>query len=234
MTPTEARSEIARLVVALLDANAVIDVNTATLRRRGNDTLVTWPAAGDTSLSDQVFASLQEYRRFVIDRQYTALLTDGALIQISYTFNQNEVVAQRFCYYPCPLIINPGDLESDFPELFDLYLLEELDSQKSNLSDAAIADPSLRLRLRGPMRFEYDIRNAGPGHAASHLHVLLEDSHWPIFGPLSIGHFVRFVFRRFYVSDDLALLRDWPITHQNRTVRPDEEIELFIECRQQL
>jgi hypothetical protein len=171
-------------------------------------------------------------RNYLRNGQYTALLTDGALLQVSYTFDRDDVIGHRLCYYPCPLVLKPEI--SDFINGFDDQLADELDAQRSALNESTDVESGFDLRLRGPLRFDFDVQSAGPNHSASHLHLLHDESRWPICGPLSIGHFVRFVFRHFYSSSDIAALRNWPLQHGDRTVTADEELELFIECRQQV
>ena len=234
MTAAEVRSEVSRLNATLLENNIAVAVNGSVLKRSGTNVVVTWPSSSDGALSDHVFGSLQEYRHFLGNREYTALLTDGALLQVSYAFDREDIITHRLCYYPCPLMLRPDGTTGDFIEDFDDQLAAELEAQQAVLYASSNVDPVFGLRLRGPLRFDFDARNAGPNHSASHLHVLQDDSRLPIYGPVSIGHFVRFVFRHFYPSLDVTALREWPLKHGGRTVTNDEEFELFIECRQQI
>jgi hypothetical protein len=234
MTPSDVRSEVSRLNVTLLESNVAINVNGSVLKRNGSNVLVTWPNASLSALSDHVFGSLQEYRHFLRHREYTALLTDGALLQLSYSFDHDDVVGHRLCYYPCPLVLKSGGTSASFIDDFDDQLAGELEAQHAVLYASSRVDPIFGLRLRGPLRFDFDARNYSPHHSASHLHLLQDDSRWPIYGPVSIGHFVRFVFRHFYPYLEVAALREWPLRHGGRTVTASEEYELFIECRQQL
>jgi hypothetical protein len=233
MTPTDFRREVSRLNQVLLETEVALEVNGAVARREGQKVLVTWPSQTTAAMSDHVFASMQEYRHLLKNREYTALLWDGAMLQISASFNRDVLVAQRFCYYPCPLVLEPEDAD-DIVELFDLRLAEELVAQEQLLASSAEGDTRLRLRMRGPLRFDFDHDNARSGHSASHLHVLTEDSRWPVYGPLSIGHFVRFVFTHFYPAFPIAALTEWPLNHTPRTVLEVESLELYIECRHEL
>lgn len=234
MTPSDVRSEVSRLNATLLKSNLAVAVNGSVLKRSGSNVLVTWPSESSAALSDHVFGSLQEYRHFLRNREYTALLSDGALLQVSYSFDHDDIVAHRLCYYPCPLVLTSEGANANLIEDFDDQLAGELEAQYAVLCASSKIDPVFALRLRGPLRFDFDARNSGPDHSASHLHLLQDDSRLPIYGPVSIGHFARFVFRHFYPSQDTLELREWPLRHIGRTVGADEEFELFIDCRQQI
>jgi len=231
MTPSSVRSEVARLNGTLLQEELAISVNGSILKRAGSRVIVTWPSTNGGALSDHVFASIQEYRYLLANREYTALLFDGALIQVSYTFEADEFIGHRLCYYPCPLVLSPDSGIPEFADYFDSQLSSELELQNGLLYATAPIDSALSLRLRGPLRFDYDLRNTAEGHSATHLHIVHEDVRWPIYGPMSIGHFVRLVFRRFYSSLEIESLREWPLQYVRRTVSPDDEAGLFIECR---
>lgn len=230
MTPSEVRSEVSRLNATLLENNIAMAVNGSVIKRRGPNVLVTWPGSSTATLSNHIFGSVQEYRHFLAHREYTALLTDGALLQVSYVFDRDNAVGHRFCYYPCPLILSEGVNAGSIDD-FDDQLATELQAQHAVLYASSIEDPIFRLRLRGPLRFDFDLRNAGPDHSASHLHLLHDESRLPIYGPISVGHFVRFIFRHFYASLDVTALREWPLRYDGRTVNNSEEFELFVECR---
>src|SRR5579864_5017938 len=126
MTPADVRSQVARLNATLLDSNFAVAVNGSVLKRNGSNVLVTWPSASSGALSDHIFGSLQEYRHFLGHREYTALLSDGALLQVSYSFDHEDVVAHRLCYYPCPLLLRPEGTNASFIDDFDDQLANEL------------------------------------------------------------------------------------------------------------
>lgn len=56
------------------------------------------------------------------------------------------------------------------------------------------------LRLRTPVRFDFDPDAAAERHPASHLSLNDQDCRIPVRGPMSLGHFIEFVFRHFYSS----------------------------------
>jgi hypothetical protein len=236
MTPQEVRSEIERLVNAMIQAKLAIDVNLPVLRRDGSDVLVTWPAYAGGALSDNQSGSIQEYRRMVLNRQYTCALIDGALIQISFTFRNAQLIGNRLCYYPCPLVFEQDDWDpSEIPllDLFDDILVEEFDDVLESIAEPELRSTLARLRMRGPIRFEYAPGQQTSAHPASHAHIGEGDVRIPVFGPLSIGHFLRFVVRHYYPGIWLRAndFREWPQISGKRCITTDEQEGLFVECR---
>ena len=70
--------------------------------------------------------------------------------------------------------------------------------EQYNLSEDEFRE---RLRVRAPLRFEYDPANAGEDHPASHLHLGRTDCRIPVSCPLSLDTFLRFIFKRFYRAE---------------------------------
>jgi hypothetical protein len=181
MTPQEARSEIERTTNALAEAGLAVDFNLPILRRDGPEVIVTWPAAPPQGrvFSEGFLASIQEYRQLVVQRQYTCALVDGALVQISFTFRNAEMIRNRLCYYPCPLTFQAGDWDpTEIPllDVFDTVLVDEFDGVLDGMGDALPNPSPPRLRMRGPIRFDYAPEQQAETHPASHAHIGGDDA----------------------------------------------------------
>lgn len=234
MNPNLAKTEIRRVATELLKLQLAIDTNSAVERRSGGETLITWPAGTNGyTLTNNSFGTIYEYRTFLTNRQYTAVLWDGALIQLSYSFEADTMIKHRFGYYPCPIgPIENFDINSS-GDVFDSLLFAD-DLILSEIETSENVGP--RLRLRSPLRFDFDIKQQKAGHPASHLHISEGRVRIPVYGPLSIGHFLDFVFRHFYPDIFAArpVIRDWPKKFANRSVSELETRELHFECRQEV
>jgi hypothetical protein len=81
------------------------------------------------------------------------------------------------------------------------------------------------LRLRAPVRFDYDPNSATLVHPAAHLTFNHHECRMPVKGPLSLGHFVDFIFRNFYPEQwqAHALLREQPKDDWGLTLTPKQE-----------
>jgi hypothetical protein len=238
MTPNEARTEVSNLATALLRAGLAVNINTPTMHNMGQNWSVTWPAAMAATgvLSDLPFASIIEYRRFILGNHYIALLVDGALLQISIDIRNNEVVGHRMCFYPCPILL-PADFEILSFDDFDSLLIQEFESHTEAI--ASDSDPQVvNLRLRTPLRFDFAPDAAGPAEPASHVHLSDAATRLAVHAPLSVGHFVQFIFKHFYpeVWQDAALenLSRWPLRQMKRCVSTNDELILYLNCRHQI
>src|SRR5947209_6508147 len=66
--------------------------------------------------------SLGTYRAWLESGAYSALLFDGALLQLSYDFAGNQLIGHRLAWIPCPLGLDQDLLQSEPAlEVFDLY-----------------------------------------------------------------------------------------------------------------
>lgn len=223
MTPNQVRQEVGRLITYLLKVGLAISANMPITRRSGNLVVVA-PATNVHHFLDDAghssdFGSLDDYLAALRRGDFACVLMDGGLLQIAFGFRGEELVTHRLCFHPCPIDLSPQEIEGlALDELIELYLEDDWRS---------------RLRLRTPLRFDFDSAAARVMHSASHLHLIASNCRIPVFGPLSLGHFVRFVFRHFYpelIPQHLDL-KEWSIFSSSRSIDPAEEEDLFIDCR---
>jgi hypothetical protein len=148
------------------------------------------------------------------------------------------LIKHRNCFYPCPLIIDSSDIEDiqpgdDFVALFDLLLDQEIRTLQSGISISDFTNLQHASRLSTPLRFDFDSEAQTTTHPASHLHIIDEDCRWPVFGPIGVGHFIRFIFHHFYpkLCSDFSILKNWKLEFLPRSITQQEQAELFIECQ---
>lgn len=196
MTPASIWSELNNLLDLLVKSELVLATNPVLrLFERGHVRVTAEGGQGHGPVVVLPFASVIEYRTFLAQQLFSCILMDGSLIHMSYDFEGDTLFRHRLLYYPCPFVL-PPDLIQEEP------LLDIIDCFTGCGGDD--------LRLRSPLRFDYDPENAAEHHAHSHLHVLSEDCRWPVIGPVSIGRFIDYVFRHFY----FALWREYPFLRQ--------------------
>ena len=219
MTPAQIRNEIESLVLFLLEQKLAMDINKPLeLKSAGNSSLVTW--SNDTELSELFDAlTIDEYRITLDRRWFSAVLFDGALLQFSYTFKNGNLKKHRLYFFPCPITFTDTELNqmtiSELLECFDGNEFRE------------------RIRIEGPIRFDYDLDAGTVAHPPSHLTISRATSRVPVAYPLSIGHFVRFIFSNFYPDqwDSLKAIRDWPCNDFGRCLPNIEPQRLFVDWK---
>jgi hypothetical protein len=227
MTAGELRREIDGLIVVLAETGLLVKSNATIIESKPPLTWVTW--GGTTARSPLGGETVAEYRSILRNQQYTALLADGGVLQISFALRGTRLEKHRFCWIPSPVIVSEDEAATtDVAELVDEGLLDA----GVRLLDDEPGDEDLL--LIAPLRFDYDLAAQHEYHAACHLTFNRPSCRVPVFGPLSLGHFVRFVFRNFYPEQWLAdaRLRGWILRFGPRLVTTAQESEMFIECRQ--
>lgn len=219
-TSNDLRGEVERLLRLMHEAEIALYVNQVVQRKVAKGiTRVTWGSPGDASgeLFRGEFATIENYCRWLDAHAFSAVLYDGAILQISYDFDGNELVGHRLGYYPCPFDMDEELLQTEpILDVVSLYRGK---------------DDSL-IRLRSPLRFDYNKDIRGKNHPAVHLTLLWSHCRWAVIAPLSPGHFVRFVFNHFYPHLWLIheFIRDWPQRLSDRTITRGEEDLLHIAC----
>jgi hypothetical protein len=162
---------------------ATITNNTVQIANNGRG-IITWGTGIEqgNALSAKPFASIEEYSYYLKYNMLNALLYDGSFLQISYIFENNQVIEHRLCYYPCPF-----DLDSDLLVSEPVLDVVECYMNKSKY-----------IRIRTPIRFDYRKKMPYVGHSESHVHLNKDDCRCPLVGPIDIWDFVKFIIYNFY------------------------------------
>ncbi len=229
MTAHELRREISDLVALLAEIGLVARSNAPTILDHTPFRWVTW--AGHHGHLPRGGETVSEYWSILRDSEFTCVLADGGVIQISYALRGQVLEKHRFVWIPAPVAVNVEDARSqDIAELVE----EGLYGAGVKLSEDD--DDAEDLRLVTPVRFDYDRLAQKDGHPACHLTINRHCCRIPVFGPLSLGHFIRFVFRHFYPTqwDNTERLRDWKLRYGPRLVTLEEECEMFLDSRHRL
>lgn len=220
MKSSKVRTEIHNLLDLLLRSEIALYTNPVVAQTsKGGLTRVTW--ANTRSVPGKLFrgrfATVDDYSGWLESGAYSTILFDGAVVQFSYDFVGDRLVGHRLAYYPCPFDVDEELLRTE--PLLDVIELYRNHSESS-------------IRLRSPLRFDYDPQNGSDDHPTAHLTLLSPHCRWPIVAPLSPGHFVRFLFRHFYPSFWTAFkfIREWPQQLGERTITTEQEGMLHVAC----
>lgn len=218
-TPNDVKSDIFQLVRLLQEAAIAIYVNPlrSEFSSKGVER-VTWasPKSVDPSLFLEEPASIQMYCAWLEAQAFSAILYDGSILQMSYDFKGAKLVGHRLMYFPCPFDIDTNLLTSE-------GLLDVVSLYRGNDND---------VKLRTPLRFDYDPEAQKEGHPAAHFTMLWSHCRWAVVAPVSPGHFIQFVFRHFYphLWEVHEFIRKWPTALGPRTISAEEERTLHISC----
>ncbi|MGH9715601.1 MAG: DUF2290 domain-containing protein [Candidatus Acidiferrales bacterium] len=223
-TPRVVATELENFLTLLIGSGIALIINRVIQVRVGRATTrITWssPDAVNGALMRERFATVDEYCAYLNSQLYSAVLYDGALLQMSYDLQGDDLVGHRLCYYPCPFDMDPELLQTEpIGDVVDIYR----ESSSSSIN------------LRSPCRFDYDPASPEGTDPIVHMHVIRSHCRWPVTAPLSLGHFIKFVFRHFYPEMWTVhpFLRDWPRNGAaRRMITADDEELLHISCDRQ-
>lgn len=221
MTASQMCAEVERLITSLLRNKLAIDVGTSMEVRSGNSSIVTWSNQTELSQLTTLNNTIDEYINTLNERWFSAVLFDGAILQLSYTFERNNLKQHRLSFFPCPIIFTAEEIQG----LTLQELIEVLDGSEFRE----------RVRVEGPVRFDYDQEAAGSSHPAAHLTVSRASSRVPVAYPMSVGHFVRFVFSHFYPEtwESVDELREWACNDWARCLPDTHPHQLYLDWRRE-
>lgn len=219
MTPSHLRAEIERLTTTLFNERLAIDANQTIVLNSHGTSIVTWSNSVSLSSLFDITSAYDQYVESLRQRWFTIVLFDGSLLQFSYTFDRNDLVKHRLSFQPCPVIIRPSELGSfSIEEILDLLEGKEFKN---------------RVRLEGPLRFDFDEAAENSDHPPSHLTISRTSCRVPVSAPLSVGHFIKFLFLHFYpdhwISSDA--LRSWSCTSLPTCLPELENDRIFVSWR---
>src|SRR5690349_20360208 len=109
-TPNGIRNEVVNFLDFLIESR--IAVHTTAVTFGGGR--ITWRPYGNTGfLATRDDTSMSLYRSWLEAAEYSALLSDASMLQISYDFAAGQLVGHRLAYIPCPFDIDKELLEAE-------------------------------------------------------------------------------------------------------------------------
>lgn len=219
--PDAMANHINKLCFEWEKAGLVLSSNSTVVKQNGEGrSLVTWKEEGG-ALKNNDFSTLSEYLMLLKYSQYTMVLYDGSILQISYKIKRNEIIGHRLCWFPSPLEIDEGQNVEDI-----IYKIHESLSSNSSLLEEYLTSPEFNSEInlnkfyhRSPIRFDYDIMpdERKDKHPDVHLHISIEDCRIPVKGPLCLRRFMAFIVENFYPHLPLegSLVNDLPSWFSN-------------------
>ncbi|AYQ36685.1 hypothetical protein BLA9940_07002 [Burkholderia aenigmatica] len=180
-------------VDALTEKELLIDSNPLAQYQVEGCDRISWSRAGNLAYLFTDYSSIEQYVQVLNNRDFNFCFIDGGLAQIDYTIKGDEVIKHRLCYIPCPFSYNPAD----WPDI-PLSDIPSMMGPEDFLRNA---------KLASPIRFDFDSKFQDERHAYSHVTLNKQTCRIPAYGPVSLGHFFRFVIRYFY--EETVEMGEW-------------------------
>lgn len=180
----EITEEFQCVLDALIERELLIDSNPLLVQSSSEGTRISWASSAGLSYLFSEYSTFGQYIETLNQRDFNLCFFDGGLVQINYFVENDEIVAHRLCYVPCPF----NYVASEWEE-FSLCDIPSLMSASDLLQET---------RLASPVRFDFDKEFSDDRHAHSHVSLNKQSCRIPTYGPVSLGHFFRFILRYFY------------------------------------
>jgi len=181
------RKNIDGLIAELIERGVCDDQNFSVIRSSGSKADITFNGSEHVSiaLGDIEYAKI--YGELVDKRSYNMKLIDGALLQMMYRLEDDELLQHRLAFYPSPSLL-------PFQNDPDAYMRDEL-----------FIEIVQRRIVPFPLRFDFDARegvHVELAHPKSHLTLGdVKGCRIPVSAPLTPRWFVEFILRNFYQTE---------------------------------
>ena len=184
LTSVKIKKDIDGLISELIGKGICDDSNFSVIRPSGRKMDITFGGAEHVSIALGNIEYAAIYSELAGKRSYNMKLVDGALLQMMYRLDGNELLQHRLAFYPSPSLL-------PFHEDPEAYMRDEL-----------FVDIVNRRIVPFPLRFDFDGRedvHIDVVHAKSHLTLGdVEGCRIPVSAPVTPRWFVEFILRNFY------------------------------------
>lgn len=184
LTPSSIKQDIDGLIAELISKGVCDDSNFSAIRSSGSKADITFGGAENISIALGDIEYAEIYRELAGKRSYNMRLVDGALLQMMYRLDRDELLQHRLAFYPSPNLL-------PFQDDSDAYMRDEL-----------FIEIVQRRIVPFPLRFDFDGRegvHVDVLHAKSHLTLGdVKGCRIPVTAPLTPRWFVEFILRNFY------------------------------------
>ena len=187
VTPTSIKEGIDGLISELIGKGVCDDSNFSAIRTSGSKADVTFSGSDHVSIALGDIEYAEIYRELADKRSYNMRLVDGALLQMMYRIQEDELLQHRLAFYPSPSLL-------PFQDDPDAYMRDDL-----------FMEIVQRRIVPFPMRFDFDAREGvyvDVAHPKSHLTLGdVKGCRIPVSAPLTPRWFVEFILRNFYQTE---------------------------------
>lgn len=138
----------------------------------------------------ETFTSLEQYEHILKNDAFHLILYDGSIIRTSLSFESNILVAHNHLWWPSPYT--------------DVDLLTFGESPQVVWEDFIVyTEWRERIRMRSPIRMDFDPFSESENHPLIHMHTQYHDSRIVLDQPIDFISFVEFIIKNFYPESNI-------------------------------
>lgn len=181
---TSIKADFRSFEESLIERNLLIDSNPLLSLRSQQSTFLSWSNHAKLAYLFEDFSTIAQFKMMLAKRDFHFCMRDGGIFQIYYEIKGDRIRKHRLCYVPCPFHYAAEEWRGvSLDEIPDMMCAEDFIT---------------RTRLGSPVRFDFDSEMTDKKHAHSHFSFNKQTCRIPAYGPISLGHFFRFIMRYFY------------------------------------
>lgn len=170
----------------------VLYYNSPKSEERGQKLMITWNNhRGGREVSSKYFLRIEQYLKILSDNAFLAMLNDYSLIRCSFAFEDNKLISENLLWWPCPVKVD-DNMADEFGLIETIQLL---------LSDS---ENEKYIRMRSPIRVDFDIFNDTEIHPKAHMHIENEECRINTNAPICFNRFINYIVKSFYPSWDMG------------------------------
>lgn len=140
---------------------------------------------GGREVSSKYFLRVRQYMRILSDNAFLAILSDYSLVRCSFVFENNKIISENLLWWPCPIQMD-DNMVDEFGLLETIeMILEDKEAEKF-------------IRMRSPIRIDFDAENDTEEHPGAHLHMEHEECRINIDEPICFNRFINYIVKSFY------------------------------------
>lgn len=146
--------------------------------------------------SGKAFTTINQYVSIYETGAYHCILFDGSIIRVYFKFHKNILLQESLLFWPSPIFIPEDDID-------ELGIREAVNAYVSLQSLT-----TTELKMRSPVRLDFDPTNKKPKHPSTHLHMQHSECRMSVNRPCCFNTFIRFIFLNFYPDIDMSVFRE--------------------------
>ena len=161
--------------------------------KNGIEDRITWNNhIGGRTVSGKYFLRINQYLEILSSKALIAILSDYSLIRCAFSFIENKLVSETLLWWPCPVIVDESLVEyCELKEIIEMILEDK--------------EVETYIRMRSPIRIDFDVKNDNENHPGAHLHMEHEECRISTDEPICFNRFMNYIVKSFYPGWDVKL-----------------------------
>jgi len=179
------------MMVFLYDLRLLYYYNEVSPQITNENQIITWnrhePNRANCGAS---FTTLAQYEYILNSGAFHCILFDGSIIRCSFTFDGNFLINHSHLWWPAPYAYN-------------IIFTDDFTPQTKY--EDFLSDPNWmkNLRMRSPIRIDFDPEKESESHPLTHMHTQHHESRVHIDKPICFNKFIKYIFQNFYPDIDI-------------------------------